>query len=68
MEQGARLVAEELGDKMQAILEVTQTTLEIVNRQPTREEFDDLTGEVRAIKLAVTHTNQDMRKLERRAA
>jgi hypothetical protein len=75
LEHGARIVAEAIEDKLDAVLDVTQTTLKIVSNQPTREEFDDLKGEVRAIKLAVKDTNKDVqnherriRKLERRAA
>jgi hypothetical protein len=54
---------EYMDGRFDGLAEAVQTTLEIVSNQPSREEFDDLKSEVATIRLAVTATNQDLRKL-----
>jgi hypothetical protein len=54
--------------RLDSLVEVTQATLEIVSKQPTRQEFNDLRDEVHVIRVALTDTNKDQQKHARRIA
>ena len=60
------VILEEIRSQMSAVLEIVSDNQQKLENVPTRDEFNELKDDVKAIKQAVIDTNKEVALLDRR--